>query len=72
LAYHEKRELELLPSKIELLEGQITELNQVMVNPEFYKQPRSEIVDKQLQLKKLESELSTAYKTWEVLEQLQG
>jgi ABC transport system ATP-binding/permease protein len=38
--------------------------------PEFYKQPASEIARKQTQLKQLEEQLAAAYGRWEELEQL--
>src|SRR6185503_17579318 len=47
LAFHEKRELELLPKKIETLEASLAELHQVVAQPEFYKQPSTEIARQQ-------------------------
>jgi ATP-binding cassette subfamily F protein uup len=70
LAYHEKRELESLPAKIESLDAEIAELHLVVSQPEFYKQASSEIARKQTQLKQLEEQLAAAYHRWEELEQL--
>jgi ATP-binding cassette subfamily F protein uup len=70
LAYHEKRELESLPAKIEALDAELAELHVVVSQPEFYKQPASEIAQKQSQLKQLEEQLAAAYHRWEALEQL--
>jgi ATP-binding cassette subfamily F protein uup len=70
LAYHEKRELESLPGKIETLDATIAELHVVVSQPEFYKQPASEIARRQTELKQLEEELAAAYQRWEELEKL--
>ena len=68
LAYHEKRELESLPAKIETLDAEIAELHDVMAQPEFYKQPSDEIARKQARLKELDQQLAAAYRRWEELE----
>jgi len=70
LAFHEKRELELLPKKIETLEATLAELHQVVAQPEFYKQPASEIARRQSEVKEFEKQLAAAYQRWEELEQL--
>ncbi len=68
LGYMEKRELNSLPEKIEKLEAQQEELFQVMNNPNFYKQPKSEIVKISEKVKSLKEVLNKAYKRWEELE----
>ena len=68
LAYHEKRELELLPAKIETLDAEIAELHEIVAQPEFYKQSPIEIARRQARLKELSQELAAAYKRWEELE----
>jgi ABC transport system ATP-binding/permease protein len=70
LAYHEKRELELLPTKIETLDAEIAELHDVIAQPEFYKQSPIEIARQQTRLKELSQQLAEAYKRWEELEAL--
>jgi ATP-binding cassette subfamily F protein uup len=70
LAYHEKRELDSLPAKIESIDAERVELHEIMSNVEFYKQPPSEISAKQSRLKELDQQLSEAYRRWEELEQL--
>jgi ATP-binding cassette subfamily F protein uup len=70
LAYHEKRELESLPAKIETLDAEVAELHEVMARAEFYKQPPVEIVRKQTQLREIEQQLAAAYRRWEELEPL--
>ena len=69
LGYMEKRELNALPEKIEKLEAQQEELFQVMNNPDFYKQPKSEIVKISEKVKSLKEVLNKAYKRWEELEE---
>jgi ATP-binding cassette subfamily F protein uup len=70
LAYHEKRELESLPARIETLEAKVSELHEAMAQPEFYRQPSSEIARKQAELKELDQQLAAAYRRWEELEPL--
>ena len=70
LKFSEKRELEQLPEKIEKLEASIAELHTLMADPEFYRQPKEVLAEKQAELKTLESELQTDYQRWEELEQL--
>jgi ATP-binding cassette subfamily F protein uup len=70
LAYHEKRELESLPGKIEMLEAEIGRLHATMADPKFYAQSSNEIAREQRTLKDLTQQLSTAYQKWEELEAL--
>lgn len=70
LAFHEKRELEQLPKTIEKLETKLAELHEVVAQPEFYKQPSTEIARQQGQVKDLEQQLAVAFRRWEELEQL--
>jgi ATP-binding cassette subfamily F protein uup len=70
LAYHEKRELEVLPVTIELLDAKIAELHNGMAQSEFYKQPSIEIARTHALLKDLHQQLAAAYERWEVLGQL--
>jgi ABC transport system ATP-binding/permease protein len=70
LAYHEKRELESLPAKIEAIDAELAELHRVVAEPEFYKQPSIEIARTSAQLKELERQLTDAYRRWEELERL--
>ncbi len=70
LAFHEKRELELLPAKIDALTAEVAALHEAMAQPEFYKQPSPEIAQKQAHVKGLEAQLASAYRRWEELESL--
>jgi ABC transport system ATP-binding/permease protein len=68
LPYNEKRELELLPRKIEELDAKLAELHEAVGRPEFYKQPAAEIAKQQAVLKDLQEQLHSAYARWEELE----
>ena len=70
LAYKDKRELEMLPGLIEILEVEAGELHQAMAEPAFYRQPSETIACKQAQLTNIEQRLATSYTRWEELEQL--
>ena len=70
LAFHEKRDLELLPGKIETLEAEIGKLHTLIADPKFYSQPASEIAREQKALRELSDQLTAAYQKWEELEAL--
>lgn len=71
LSYKEVRELESLPKLIEELEQNISELQEVVNAPDFFKQD-SKITSNQLnQLADFESKLETAFSRWEELEEKQ-
>lgn len=70
LSYNAQRELTQLPEKIEKLENDISELQQKMADPLFYKQAQALIVETQEQLSAYEAELTAAYQRWEELESL--
>ena len=70
LGYMQKRELESLPGRIEVLEARQQELFQVMSAPEFYRQDGERIAAVKLQLERLAQELESAFTRWEDLESL--
>ncbi len=70
LAYHEKRDLELLPGKIERLEAEINKLHELMADPKYYSRSANEIASEQKTLKELSEQLTAAYQKWEELEAL--
>ena len=77
LSYKEKRaleaykdELEKLPSKIEVLEQEQSEMVAAMSDAGFYQQNEEKIGEAAARLKNLEEELAAAYKRWEELEGL--
>jgi ATP-binding cassette subfamily F protein uup len=68
LSYGEKRELELLPARIESLEHELAMLQQKMSERGFYQQPPDAIAQTQAQCKVLGERLAEAYERWESLE----
>ncbi|MCA9138582.1 MAG: ATP-binding cassette domain-containing protein [Planctomycetales bacterium] len=68
LSYKEKRELEMLPEKIESLEQQIAGLHQAMALPNYYQSEGAKIAADAALLSATEEELSAAYLRWEELE----
>jgi ATP-binding cassette subfamily F protein uup len=69
LAHRERQELKALPAAIEQLESQIDGLHQAMAQADFYQQPGDKIAQQKSRLGDLESQLATAYKRWQELEQ---
>jgi ATP-binding cassette subfamily F protein uup len=70
LKFKEKQELKTLPEKIETLESHIAEAHTAMADPGFYQKPGAEIAVAQAELKRLETELASAYARWEELDQI--
>lgn len=68
--YKEKLELEILPDRIEELEGERDRRLQEMADPAYFKQSGAELTTKQAQLEDLQAELATALARWEELEEL--
>ncbi len=72
LSYKDQRELEALPARIEALEGEQEALHSAMAEPAFYQQGKAEIAAAKQRMEALETELSEAYRRWEILEGMQG
>jgi len=68
LSYNEKRELESLPKRIEILEAEQHELNVKMESPEFYQQKGAVITESVNRLQEIQDELSRLYHRWGELE----
>ena len=68
LGYMEKRELELLPGRIESLEARQQELFQTMSDPGFYRQDSESIAALKIELAQVEKDLEAAFVRWEGLE----
>jgi ATP-binding cassette subfamily F protein uup len=68
LSYNEKRELEKLPKKIEMLEAEQHELNRKMEDPTFYQQQGEVITNAVNRLDELHKELAGLYERWGELE----
>jgi ATP-binding cassette subfamily F protein uup len=71
LAYHEQRELEQLPARIEALEQEIRRLNEAVAHPEFYKESAAAIRDMLARLEAGQQELAAAYARWDDLDSRQ-
>ncbi|MDX2036754.1 MAG: ATP-binding cassette domain-containing protein [Isosphaeraceae bacterium] len=72
LSYKEKKELDELPARIEMMEAERVALHETMADPAFYRKPGDQITLVTSRLAELESELSQCYERWESLEQLAG
>ena len=70
LSYHERRELESLPARIESLEAEIAARHELLAQPDYYQQAGEVIAQGQADLQELEAELAAAYTRWDELEQL--
>ncbi len=70
LSYQEKRELEGLPARIEVLETAIRGWHETMSDPAFYRKEGSEIAEAKASLQRAEEALEEAFGRWEALEGL--
>jgi len=68
LSYREQRELEQLPARIEVLDGEIAGLTAQIQDPAFYRQPAEAVSAANARLSSLQSELEQAYARWQALE----
>jgi ATP-binding cassette subfamily F protein uup len=68
LSYKEQKELTDLPKRIEQLEAEQEQLQQVTASPEFYQESSEKVAQTLADLAKLASELEIAYKRWEELD----
>jgi len=72
LGYMQKREMQDLPQKIEVLESEQKELFAILSDPLFYKKEKAEIVGVKSNLARVEREIETAYRRWEELETMKS
>ncbi len=70
LSYKDKRELEMLPGRIEALEARQQALHDLMGQPTFYQQESDVITAAQEELQQVEKEISIAYERWAELDDL--
>ena len=68
LSYKEQRELDQLPGRIEVLDGEIAALTAQIQDPAFYRQPADAVSAANARLSALQSELEQAYARWQSLE----
>jgi ATP-binding cassette subfamily F protein uup len=64
LSYNDKRELEELPKRIEMLEAEQSQLTAQMEAPAFYQQEGEKITQAVNRLEEIQKELSQAYQRW--------
>lgn len=67
LSFNEQRELNLLPGKIEALEKEINQLQEMIGDEKFYTQDHQVTTKTLERLAEVEEELAKAYKRWEEL-----
>ena len=72
LGFNERRELEALPARIEVLEMEIDSLQTRMGEASFYQQSGAAMAQTRERLAALEVELAAAYERWEILEARKG
>lgn len=68
LSYNEQRELAALPGKIEKIEAEISDLQNLMLEADFFNQPTEQITLTQMGLQELEKQLEDLYTRWEDLD----
>ncbi|MFC6440125.1 ABC transporter ATP-binding protein [Bowmanella sp. JS7-9] len=71
LSYKAKLELEQLPGQIETMETEVARLQELVNQPDFFKQDAGDAQKVLNQLAELEANLSVAYERWDELEQMQ-
>jgi ATP-binding cassette subfamily F protein uup len=72
LSFKEERELEVLPERIGMLEGEQEELHRTLADPEFYRNAGAEVARLNARLTEIEQELEAAFIRWEELEAVQN
>jgi ATP-binding cassette subfamily F protein uup len=70
LSYKEQRELEGLPARIESLEAEQAQLQQLMSSADFYRRDKPEITQTLERVEALKLELDEAYGRWEALDNI--
>lgn len=68
LTFNEKKELEALPSRIEMLESERDALYQSMADPELYRKDPARLASATSRIGELDREIPMAYERWEFLE----
>lgn len=68
LSYKDKRELDMLPGKIEKLEAEQAELSAKLSDASFYQKERDKALAVQQRLAAIDEELAAAYARWEALD----
>ncbi len=71
LSYHEQRELDALPQRIEGLEAEQEAIEQRFCDPDYFRRQPEEFRRDRQRLRQIEEALQQAYARWEVLEEKQ-
>ncbi|HFD88249.1 MAG TPA: ATP-binding cassette domain-containing protein [Gammaproteobacteria bacterium] len=72
LSYNDQRELDELPKKIEVLDGELEQVQQILADPELYQEEPAKVAELNARMAEVEAALSDCYKRWEALDELQG
>jgi len=72
ISFSERREMEALPERIEVLEGRIAALHEKLADPAFYREPSPVIAGARRALGEAEAELEGAFERWSDLERRAG
>ena len=72
LSYHEQRELAALPQRIDVLEDDAVQLNEMVAGPHFYRESTETIKTTLARQEQLQAELERSYARWEALEARRG
>ena len=68
LSFKEQNELKELPQRIEKMESELIDLQELTTQPAFYQQPQEKITATLAQLQKLQVDLEHAYRRWSELD----
>jgi len=72
LTWAERKELEDLPARIEVLEAEQARRHDEMADPAFFRKDGAEIAEARAALASVDAELATTYERWEALEERNG
>ena len=72
LSYNEKRELEMLPAKLEALDSELNDIKARLEDPEIYWQKPEEAQRLQSRAEALEAEVAQGLERWQALEEKSG
>jgi ATP-binding cassette subfamily F protein uup len=68
LSYHERREFDALPARIEVLEAEVRAAGDAIASPDFYKEGTEAIAQALERAERLRRELEAAYARWDALD----
>jgi len=68
LSYKDQRELDQLPARIEALEGELSEIQATLGDPNLYREAPDRVSELNGRMQQIDQELAQAYARWESLE----